>query len=128
MNIRTSLLASAISLIAATPALANGTQLGFDGVYAPANWTFSNTDADGSVVTTVAPNSITITGGKNNSGLPGTTDYVTTAAATGEVKFNWSYSSGDTVDWDNFGYLLNGIFSQLAQMTHRDLVLQQLMY
>jgi len=67
----------------ACPGHAVQLQQDFAGVYAPANWTFSNNNADGNVDTASAPASITITGGDNGSFNFGTTDYQTTAAASG---------------------------------------------
>ena len=42
------------------------------------------------------------------------TKYFTTATAVGPVKFDWAYSSTDSGNYDSFGYLLNGIYNQLA--------------
>ena len=67
----------------------------------------------GSVNTTGAPSSITLTGSDNTVGSY--TDYYTTATAGGEVKFDWAYSSSDGDSfYDSFGYLLNGVYNQLA--------------
>ncbi len=75
----------------------------------------SNSNADGSVNTSGAPASISLTGGDNNSNSSGTTSYTTTAAAAGTVTFNWNYSTDDAVtSFDPFGYLLNGSFTQVT--------------
>jgi hypothetical protein len=74
---------------AATPAHAQ-----FSGAYDPANWTFTNTNADGSVNTTTAPAAIRVDGGANGSGAPGSTTYSILANAAGTVSFNWNYSTG----------------------------------
>ena len=103
-----------LTLAAASSASA-ATVFGFQGPYAPINWTFTNSNADGSVNTSGAPASISLTGGNNGSGSSGTTSYTTTAAAAGTVTFNWNYSTDDAVtSFDPFGYLLNGSFTQVT--------------
>lgn len=51
-----------------TPVKALQLQQGFAGNYAPANWTFTANGGDGSVDTSGAPASITLTGNDNGSG------------------------------------------------------------
>jgi len=102
-----------LTLAAASSASA-ATVFGFQTPYAPINWTFTNSNADGSVNTGGAPASISLTGGNNGSGGSGTTDYTTTAAAAGTVTFDWNYSTADGSFWDPFGYLLNGSFTQVT--------------
>jgi hypothetical protein len=85
----------------------------FSGYYAPGNFTLTNTNADGSV-TSAAPFGITVFGGANASGNPGTTDFTITAPATGTVMFNWAYSTTDIPLLDDAGYLLNGTYIELA--------------
>ncbi|AFZ35236.1 hypothetical protein Sta7437_1674 [Stanieria cyanosphaera PCC 7437] len=87
---------------------------GFQGAYAPANWTFTNSNADGSVNTSSAPNSITLTGGNNGSGSSGTTDYTIAAVSNSTIAFNWNYSTVDGPSWDPFNFLLNGTPTQLT--------------
>jgi len=102
-----------LTLAAASSASA-ATVFGFQTPYAPINWTFTNSNADGSVNTGGAPASISLTGGNDGSGVPGTTDYTTTAAAAGTVTFDWNYSTADDPFFDPFGYLLNGSFTQVT--------------
>jgi hypothetical protein len=103
-----------LTLAAASGASA-ATVFGFQTPYAPINWTFTNSNADGSVNTGGAPASISLTGGDNGSGSSGTTDYTTTAAAAGTVTFDWNYSTpDDDVAFDPFGYLLNGSFIKVT--------------
>jgi len=110
--------ASAAAL--ASPGHAVQIQQDFAGVYAPANWTFTSDPAlgDGSVDTSAAPASITITGSDNgnSTGFRNNvnTDFTIAAAASGPVSFNWSYSADDVDFYDGFGYLLNGSFTQIA--------------
>ena len=102
-----------LTLAAASSASA-ATVFGFQTPYAPINWTFTNSNADGFVNTGGAPASISLTGGNNGSFNSGTTNYTTTAAAAGTVTFNWNYSTADGPFWDPFGYLLNGSFIQVT--------------
>ena len=103
-----------LTLAAASSASA-ATVFGFQTPYAPINWTFTNSNADGSVNTGGAPASISLTGGDNGSNSSGTTNYTTTAAAAGTVTFNWNYSTADFIAfYDPFGYLLNGSFTQVT--------------
>jgi hypothetical protein len=90
--------------------------LGFTGSYAPANFTLVNNNANGSVNTSGAPASISITGGDNGSFQPGSTTFFTTAAAAGLVSFDWNYITQDVdgPNFDPFGYVLNGFFTQLT--------------
>ena len=104
----------------APPVSAVQLQQDFAGVYAPANWTFTSDPAlgDGSVDTSGAPASITITGSDNGGSLPFSnvnTDYTIAVGLAGPASFDWSYSSSDCCNFDGFGYLLNGNFTQLAQ-------------
>ncbi len=104
-----------LTLAAASGASA-ATVFGFQTPYAPINWTFANSNADGFVNTGGAPASISLTGGNNDSVISGTTNYTTTAAAAGTVTFNWNYSTNDSDGpfSDPFGYLLNGSFTQVT--------------
>jgi hypothetical protein len=86
---------------------------GFQSEYAPANWTFTNSNADGSVNTAGAPNSISLTGGNDNSGNFGTTSYTIAAAGTGTVSFNWLYTTPDS-GFDSLVRLLNGVETFLS--------------
>jgi hypothetical protein len=107
-----------VTTVSLTLAAASGasaaTVFGFQTPYAPINWTFTNSNADGSVNTGGAPASISLTGGNNGSFSSGTTNYTTTAAAAGTVTFNWNYSTNDGPFFDPFGYLLNGSFTQVT--------------
>ena len=105
-----------VTTVSLTLAAASGasaaTVFGFQGPYAPINWTLTNNNADGFVNTTGAPASISLTGGDNGSYSSGTTNYTTTAAAAGTVTFDWNYSTADVNT--GFGYLLNGSFTQVT--------------
>lgn len=87
---------------------------GFAGDYDPANWTFTNTNSDGFVDTSDAPNSIILVGGDNNSGEPGDTDYTINVACGGEISFDWEYQTIDGPFFDPAGYLINGNFTHIT--------------
>ena len=103
---------ASLTLVAASSASA-ATVFGFQNQYAPSNWTLTNDSANGSVNTSGAPASISLTAGNNESSLQGTTSYTITAAASGTVKFHWIFF--DPAFANNFGYLLNGNFNLLAE-------------
>jgi hypothetical protein len=90
----------------------------FDGVYAPENWTLTNTNADGAVDynTNKAQRTVILTGGDNGSNLSGTTDWTIpiNSSRAGTIRFNWSYFSLDTPGFDSAGFLLNGKYTPLA--------------
>lgn len=87
----------------------NSAQAAFISPYDVSNWTLTNTNADGYVDTSGAPNQITLTGGNKGilSGL-GKTDYTTTAVGSGQVSFSWDYSTQDwSSNFDPFQFVLN---------------------
>ena len=104
-----------ISGVSAVPVRA-ATLSGFEGPYAPNNWTLTNNNADGFVDTASAPNAITLTGGDNDSGFSGNTNFTITAPGSGNVSFNFDYSSFnvDGPFFDPFGIILNGDFTQIT--------------
>lgn len=107
----------------ASPAEALQLQQGFTGAYTPGNWTLASDSAlgDGSVNLAAAPTSIELTG-SNSGDLTAyfatiNTDYTVTAAAAGPVSFDWSFFSHRVHSPDGFGFLLNGVFTQLADQS-----------
>lgn len=94
--------------------------VGFEGPYAPANWTLATNGGDGSVDTAGAPASITLFGSDTGSFNPISTDFTTLAAGDGLVSFSWNYLTFDpgAIEpgpfFDRFGYLLGGSFTQLS--------------
>jgi hypothetical protein len=104
-------LAGATLGLAANPAQAL-TQ--FAGYYAPANWTQS-IQGDGSINTGGAPASISLFSADDYSATNQNTDFTIAAPLAGTVSFDWTYSTADwTPEYDPFGYLLNGGFTQLT--------------
>lgn len=83
--------------ILALSAPARAITFGFTGDYAPSNWNLTNSNADGSVNTSNAPNSITLTGGNNDSNSFGRTTYsiTNTNPLPVNISFNWSYTTTD---------------------------------
>jgi hypothetical protein len=93
----------------------------FLGYYAVGNWTTTIT-AGGSVDTAPAPDKVILTSSDTGTFpsnlVPGTVDFTIAAAASGTVSFDWTYSTKDEVSYfDPFGYLLNGVFTQLSSST-----------
>lgn len=110
----------ALILTAIAPAPAKG---GFVGDYALANFTLTNTKlnladptAPNGTVALLLPDSAVLTGSNTGSALePGaTTDLTIASKGTGEVRFNWLYSSLDDPEFDIAGYLLGGVFEAFA--------------
>jgi hypothetical protein len=95
-------------------ALAPVAQADFIGDYAVSNFRCIDTNADGCDSPPNGVLSITLTGGNNGSGFPGTTDFVTTATGTGVVLFDYSYDSTDDPAWDWAGFLRGSTFWMLA--------------
>ena len=99
------ILASAVLVAAIAVGAPSIAAADFAGSYALDNWTFANTNADGSVVpSSGTATSITITGGDNGSLAFGATNFTVAAAATGTVSFSWSYSSVDLNTFDLAGF------------------------
>jgi hypothetical protein len=106
-SIQYAAVATTLSLgaFAATPAHA----VGFSGSYNPGNFTLTNTNSNGSVNTSGAPNSIVLTGSDNNSLSTGNLDYFATAVAAGTFSFDWNYTTSDATFYDPFSVLINGV-------------------
>ena len=103
----------ALTLLPAIVLFAPGAQAGFLGYYSLANFTLTNTDADG--FANAGPgDSIILTGGNSGSDLPGTTDLTIAAADTGSVSFSYQYGTLDFPGFDLAGFLYNSIFTELA--------------
>ena len=99
------------------PGAVEGASGGFTGSYAPANWT-SAIQGDGSINTSGAPTSISLSSADDGvePGVNQNTNYTITAPAAGTVSFSWSYATADGLgpEYDPFGYLKNGTFTQLT--------------
>lgn len=92
----------------------------FSGNYASANWTQA-VGGNGSINTTGAPNSISLTSASDgvDLGQNKNTDFTIAAPFTGTVSFAWAYTTTDSFgpEYDPFGYLLNGNFTRLTSNT-----------
>ncbi|MFK7969724.1 MAG: HYR domain-containing protein [Bacteroidia bacterium] len=88
--------------------------IGFQGVFNPGNWTFTNGGGDASVDISDAPDSIKITSSNNGVPVAGTLSIV--VQADGILSFDWDYITSDIDAFqgfnrsfpDRFGYSLNG--------------------
>jgi hypothetical protein len=85
----------------------------FIGAYDVSNWTQSLNG--GSINLAGAPNVVGLTSSNDGSG-PDNTDFTIAAAGGGLVSFGWGYTNGDAdgSGFDPFGWLLNGVFTQLT--------------
>jgi hypothetical protein len=101
-------------LIGGLSALAPEANASFIGTYALNNFTLFNQNADGSAATFDGGLSAVLTGGNTGSGVAGFTDLFITAPVSGMVHFQFSYLSLDTPTWDDAGYLIDGVYTQLA--------------
>ncbi len=50
----------------------------------------------------------------NQSGAVGNTDFTVAVTADETVSFDWDYSTDDGAAFDQFGYLVNGVYTQLT--------------
>jgi len=53
----------------------------------------------------------------NGSGSVGTTDLVVNVTTSVSVSFDWSYTTADGPGFDSFGYIINGVYTQLTDPT-----------
>ena len=87
----------------------------FVGAYDLSNFTLTDsTFADGTAQTPDMGATLIFTGPNDGSDKAGTTDLTIAAAGTGEVSFDYAYSSIDDPGNDDGGYLLDGAYVQLA--------------
>ncbi|MBK9482709.1 MAG: fibronectin type III domain-containing protein [Bacteroidetes bacterium] len=81
-----------------------GSVANFAGAYAPANWTLTQVNSNGTVNIAGAPLNIILTSGTNASGIEGSTNYTKTIDCAGTVSFNWSYTHPDALLGSVFDY------------------------
>jgi hypothetical protein len=81
----------------------------FEFSYAPSNWTTTQVplSSTGTINTSNAPTSISMISSNNNSGLASSTFYSIVMPCTGNVTFNWSYSTVDGPNYDKPRYKIN---------------------
>lgn len=87
----------------------------FAGSYSPGTWSTTNSNSNGTVNSSGAPNSISITGPNNNSRTSGYIQFTNTARQKGIYKFNWSYTTTDGARYDYPQFVLNGTRSTFRQ-------------
>lgn len=80
----------------------------FTGSFVAANWGSVQISCDGYVDLTNAPTSISLISGDDGSGNPGTIDFTITVPQSGNLSFDWDYSTVDDPDYDYPLYLING--------------------
>lgn len=114
------LLAAALSVAG----LANAIPVsGFNGDFVVANWDSSGAPP-GSIDTTGAPNSISLTSGSDDSGNPSFTNFFILFPVSATVSFSWAYKTLDDGGplFDPFGYVLADAVGDLedsfAQLTN----------
>ena len=91
-----SCMAVAVLVVFSTPRV-NADIMGFQGIYAPGNWTQS--PPPGSITT--SPTIVTLTSGNDFSGLPFDTTFSIMIPEDGDIKYTWSYVTFD----DFFGIM-----------------------
>lgn len=84
---------------------------GFTGPYDVSNWSIT-APVGGEIDTFNAPSYVILYGPDLEIG--GELSYTISAVASGDWSFSWLYTSSDAPEWDGAGYLLNGIYTELA--------------
>lgn len=87
---------------------------GFIGDYSTSRFTLTNVDADGWFEVVSDGSVLHLYGGNSGTGMFGTTDLFITASLAGLFSFSYSYASLDSPGYDRAGYLVNGLFTALA--------------
>lgn len=88
----------------------DGNTYGFTGFYGSPNWSVSSDDANATV--NIGPEQMVLVGA-DEGGDP-ITEATISAGATGQVSFDWSYTTtDDDASWD-FAYYINGVPVQLS--------------
>jgi len=115
-NVRKLLLASSFAVLFLLCTGVTRADSLFNGSYAVGNWGTTLTNSDGGVNTALAPTSITLTGGDNQSGAFGETLFSITMPTNTTLTFGWTYKTFDCCGsfWDPAGYEINGTEYQLS--------------
>lgn len=95
----------------------------FSGPYATSNWSLVNSNANGSIDISAAPNRVRVIGGNNQSVNPGLTEWRITVPAAVTIQFDWSYFTADDTSgpWDLAGWRKNGLSVELARNSSTNL-------
>ena len=59
---------------------------------------------------------IILISGDNQSNLPGDSDITVPITEDVTINFDWTYATDDGVEFDTFGYLINGVFTELTDI------------
>jgi hypothetical protein len=106
-------LLSVIVVLLWTPSVWASPIVDFTGPYAPAGWTETLVNCDGSVVADTA--SVQLEGCDNGSQVGGYVEFTIAAHADGTVSFDWAYlTSEDLPIYDPANFVLNGVLTQLT--------------
>ncbi len=57
---------------------------------------------------------VSLVGGDNQSGAAGNTDFTVTVTTATSITFDYDYSTGDSPDFDELGYLVNGVYTLIT--------------
>ncbi len=60
------------------------------------------------------PDTLVVVGGNNSSNNPGSTRMQVPITQSGSISFDWLFESSDSAGFDDFGYTLNGSFTNLS--------------
>src|SRR5688572_15519361 len=109
-----------IGTLAAAP-VAYGRVIDFTGAYAPGNWTVKlpGDPAGGGapVGSTNDGSTLTLTGGDSGPCVDGPCMIrysINVPPPDHHIVFHWSYTTTDDPQFDNFGYIANGVLTQLS--------------
>ena len=84
----------------------------FTQAYELSNWT--QITQGGLIDISGAPDTVVLTSSNDESGDEKNQDFIITAPYNADISFSWHFQTTDTNDYDPFGLLLNGVFTQLS--------------
>ncbi|WP_299768629.1 BspA family leucine-rich repeat surface protein [uncultured Dokdonia sp.] len=68
------------------------------------------------VLADLATFEVVLVSGNNDSNLPGSSDITVPITEDVTITFDWTYATDDGAEFDPFGYLLNGVFTELTDI------------
>ena len=96
-------------------------QTNFTGAFDVANWTMSNSNTDGFVNTSGAPNIIQLTSGSMGNIGEGNTDFTIFCPTATTISFNWSYNTSDMhAQFDYPRVSINGVITIFTGFDYLD--------
>ena len=84
----------------------------FIDAYDLSNW--SQSTNGGTIDISGAPDTVVLTSSNDGSGDKKNQDFIITALENEAINFAWSYQTTDLNVYDPFGWLFNGVFTQLT--------------